>query len=209
MKKYNVITKELLIKEYIKNKNSVYKIAEIIGCTHMTVWNRIVQYGIPTRNKTDGYSGKGNPNYGKKHPGMNKGIKRSDATRKKLSLAKKGMYIGKNNPHFGKPVSPKWGKYKNINMRSNWEIKYAKYLDENNIKWLYESKRFDLGNTTYTPDFYLPKTNEYIEIKGYFPDKCKKKLNKFRVLYPKENFSILQGKELSNLGIKIEERFKK
>lgn len=104
-------------------------------------------------------------------------------------------------------MKPKWGKYKGINMRSNWEIKYAKYLDKNKIKWLYESQTFDLGDSAYTPDFYLPETNEYIEIKGYLTDKCKNKLNKFKEMYSNTNFAILQGRELNNLGIKIAERF--
>ena len=104
-------------------------------------------------------------------------------------------------------MKPKWGKYKGINMRSSWEIKYAKYLDKNNIKWLYESQTFDLGDSAYTPDFYLPKTNEYIEIKGYLTEKCKNKLNKFSKEYSNINLKILQGKELNELGIEIERRF--
>jgi hypothetical protein len=75
---------------------------------------------------------------------------------------------GKNSHRFGKPpIHGKRIRYKDICFRSSWEVAYAKYLDKNQIKWLYESKTFDLGNCTYTPDFYLPEKNEYIEIKGY------------------------------------------
>ena len=127
---------------------------------------------------------------------------------KRCSICQFKNNSGKNNWFYGKPsFHGKHGYYKNISMRSSWEIKYAKYLDKNNIKWLYESKTFDLGNSTYTPDFYLPKTNEYIEIKGYFPQKIKAKLNKFTKMYSNINFKILQGKELNDLGIKIERRF--
>lgn len=96
-------------------------------------------------------------------------IKHSELMKK---LYKKGIILserkyGKNHPRFGKIAEHgKGSMYRNTYMRSTWEIKYAQYLDSNNIKWLYESKTFDLGNTTYTPDFYLPETDEYIEIKG-------------------------------------------
>lgn len=108
---------------------------------------------------------------------------------------------GRNNNHFGKPIRPNWKKYKNIWFRSNWEVQYAKYLDKNKISWLYESKTFDLGNTTYTPDFYLPKTNEYIEIKGYKTDIFKNKIRKFKNQYRDINIKILNQKELKQLGV--------
>jgi len=109
---------------------------------------------------------------------------------------------GKNNPRFGKMASHGKGKnYKGIFMRSSWETKYAKYLDKNHIKWQYEPKTFDLGNSTYTPDFYLPKTNKYIEIKGWWRDDAKKKFNKFKKLYLKTRIEVLYQKDLKQLKI--------
>lgn len=108
---------------------------------------------------------------------------------------------GKRSVRFGKPANWHRVKYKNINMRSNYELLYAKYLDKNNIKWLYESKTFDLGDSTYTPDFYLPKTNKHIEIKGYFSDKAKIKFTKFKKQYPKINIEILRKEDLIQRGI--------
>lgn len=108
----------------------------------------------------------------------------------------KGTFKGKNNGRFGKvPSHGKSSYYKNIFMRSSWEIAYAKYLDKNNIKWLYESKIFDLGDTTYTPDFYLPETDEYIEIKGWWRDKSKIKFDLFRQKYPKIKIIVITKKE--------------
>lgn len=75
-------------------------------------------------------------------------------------------------------------KYKNMSFRSSWEIVYAKWLDSKNIKWLYEEKRFNLGDSTYIPDFYLPSTDEYIEIKGFQTDTFKKKYTLFKERYP-------------------------
>jgi len=137
-------------------------------------------------------TGKNNSNYGKKHPGLNKG-------------KNNGMYgkTGKNNPMFGKITHGKWGIYKEIKMRSSWEIKYARYLDSKNIKWQYEPKTFDLGDSTYTPDFYLPETNEYIEIKGWWRGNSKKKFKKFKELYPEIKITILEEKEFGKIVEKL------
>ena len=65
-------------------------------------------------------------------------------------------------------------------MRSSYEIAYAKYLDNMNIEWQYESTTFNLGDTTYTPDFYLPDRDKYIEIKGWWREDAKIKFKKFK-----------------------------
>jgi DNA-directed RNA polymerase subunit RPC12/RpoP len=91
--------------------------------------------------------------------------------------------------------------YKNIRLRSNYELFYAKYLDKNKITWSYESKTFDLGKTTYTPDFYLPKTNEYIEVKGWWRLDALKKFNLFKKLYPTIKIKIINKKILKLLKL--------
>jgi hypothetical protein len=98
---------------------------------------------------------------------------------------------GKNHPCFGKTMKPHFIQYKNIWFRSNWEVTLAKELDSKRIKWLYEPKTFDLGNTTYTPDFYLAKTKEYIEVKGYKSEAFENKFKLFKKLYPKIKIKIL------------------
>jgi hypothetical protein len=109
---------------------------------------------------------------------------------------------GKRSVLFGKPSHHgKREKYNNILMRSSYEVKYAKYLDKQGITWLYESKTFDLGNCTYTPDFYLPETDTYIEIKGYWRDDAIKKFKLFKKLYSKINIEVLDYKKLKNLNI--------
>jgi len=92
-------------------------------------------------------------------------------------------------------------KYNNIFFRSSWEVKFAKWCDNRNIKWEYEPKTFDLGKTTYTPDFYVPIYAAYIEIKGYFRPDARKKVNLFKKLYPKEELMILKEKNLRKLGV--------
>lgn len=56
--------------------------------------------------------------------------------------------------------------YKGIRFRSSWEVDFAMRLDELDIAWKYESKTFKLADgRRYTPDFYLPKLDIFIEIK--------------------------------------------
>ena len=46
--------------------------------------------------------------------------------------------------------------YKNIWFKSGWEVKVAKYFDDNNIEWKYENESYSLSDTrSYTPDFSI------------------------------------------------------
>ncbi len=91
--------------------------------------------------------------------------------------------------------------YKGIYFKSSYEFKYAKYLDNKNIKWLYESKIFDLGSCSYRPDFYLPKTYTYIEIKGYWRDDAKKKFKLFKKIYKNIKIKVLNKLILQEIGV--------
>jgi hypothetical protein len=87
---------------------------------------------------------------------------------------------------------------KKIWMRSSWEVAYAKWLDKRKVKWLYESRAFYVGESkryngaTYCPDFYLVTARRYVEIKGAYLFGARAKLNRFRKLYPKKRFSVLE-----------------
>ena len=158
-------------------------------CGHkgLTLGNKNGMYGKPSI-----WKGKKRPNvsgtkhcfYGKKRP-----------------LHSKRM-TGKRNPMYGKP-SPgiKHKQYKKIKMRSSYEIAYAKYLDNLNIIWEYEAKTFDLGNTTYTPDFYIPYKDLYIEVKGYWRGNAKTKFNLFIKKYPHINIVLLEQNDLKLMGV--------
>jgi hypothetical protein len=154
--------------------------------------------------------GKNNPNYKngssciKRHClDCKKIISRGSKGRCKTCSSKihSQRMIGINNPFYGKIPQYKTYYYKNILMRSSWEVKYAKYLDKNNIKWDYEPKFFELGYTTYTPDFYLPKTDEYIEIKGWWRDKSLLKFKLFKKLYKNIKITVLNKNDLMKLNI--------
>lgn len=60
-----------------------------------------------------------------------------------------------------------------VTVQGTWEKKYAEFLNAKNIPWT-KSRTIkfnwtdDQGiNRIYYPDFYLPETDEYIEIKGF------------------------------------------
>ena len=71
-----------------------------------------------------------------------------------------GTIVEYNSPNQGR-----------IKFRSKLEAKYAKELDDSGVDWFYEKESFqyigkDGKRRTYTPDFYLPDEDKYIEIKG-------------------------------------------
>jgi len=186
--KYHISKKEL-IKLYIKQKYTLQKIANFFNCSVCVIQNKFKIYKINARKNSY-------------YDVWNKGTigLYSKEYRKKLS-DNHADFRGKKSGTFGKIYHGKSGKYKGIWMRSSWEIAYAKYLDRQRIKWIYESKTFDLGETTYTPDFYLPEQDLYIEIKGYWREDALKKFKIFKKLYKNIKLSILEKKELQKLGI--------
>lgn len=50
--------------------------------------------------------------------------------------------------------------------RSRWEANYARILNLFGAPWIYEYKKFKTPYGSYTPDFYLPEQNVYVEVKG-------------------------------------------
>lgn len=56
--------------------------------------------------------------------------------------------------------------YSGYHFRSRLEARWAVALDSMGIPWEYEPEGFELNGCRYLPDFYLPQTNAYLEIKG-------------------------------------------
>ena len=92
--------------------------------------------------------------------------------------------------------------YNGVDLHGSWELKYAKHLDSNNILWercntvfkyVFEGKE-----RQYKPDFFLPDTNEYVEIKGYVTPKDQAKWEQF----PKDiTLKVLMKQDLKKLNI--------
>lgn len=83
--------------------------------------------------------------------------------------------------------------------RSSWEYDFAKHLqclleDGKIMEWRYEPDVFDLGHTTYTPDFRVTSTcttDSYVEVKGWMNDRSAEKLLLFWMLYPTVKLALI------------------
>jgi hypothetical protein len=143
-------------------------------------------------------------------------MKFSDEHRANISKAQTGKKRGPTGPYKtptvrkGKPFSAEHRKnligcrrigrypktllrYKATRFRSKWELSVAKIFSKRGIRWRYESKRFHLGDRTYTPDFYLPEQDCYWEIKGWFDPKFKQTLKLLREQYPEVSVVVATG----------------
>lgn len=116
----------------------------------------------------------------------------SDDTKQKLSIIMKEKY-SKNPPKVA--GRSKCGWYKGFYCRSSWELAYLIYHLEHNIniesvtsgfKYIWEGSEH-----TYFPDFYLPDTNTYVEIKGYYSKQSLEKTKQFE-----GNLLVLRYREL-------------
>lgn len=103
----------------------------------------------------------------------------------------------KSTPRFSHPV----------------EAVFSKILDFYGIQWDYEPKTFPLewdesGNVTtaFSPDFYLPEQNLYIELTVLRPKLTAIKTRKLRLmheLYPDINIKLFKRRELRNMMIRF------
>ncbi len=106
----------------------------------------------------------------------------NEESKKKIS---KSMMGNRNANHRGDRQSF----YNDIRMDSSWEVKVAKYLDENNYNWEYATNRYLLSTGQYIhPDFFIindkKEVIKVIEVKGYFREKNKFKFELFLNEYP-------------------------
>jgi hypothetical protein len=74
-------------------------------------------------------------------------------------------------------------------VRSKWEANLVRYYRFTKTEFVYEPKEFEFvglkrGNRFYKPDFYLPKEDRYVEIKGYLDATSITKLKRFRKYFP-------------------------
>lgn len=62
--------------------------------------------------------------------------------------------------------------------RSDYELSVAKYLAEQGVKFEYESQKLEYQPKPkiYTPDFYLPEQDIYVEAKGFFSPADRQKM---------------------------------
>ncbi|MCK5566712.1 MAG: hypothetical protein KAI62_02295 [Actinomycetia bacterium] len=100
----------------------------------------------------------------------------------------------------------------NIIFAHESEKEFAKILDFYRIKWEYESKTFtlewdknDIPVLSFTPDFYLPELDLYIELTTLnqkLVTKKNRKIKKVRELYPEINVKLFYKKDYNSLLFK-------
>lgn len=148
-----------------------------------------------------------------------------EATREKLSRAKKGKKLSNDTKEKLSEIRSKyieekggggfldigWYSIKNIagiefKVRGTWELKYAEYLNSKGILWdrniSFKYIKEDGVQRTYYPDFHLPLTQEYKEVKGYFSEKDKTKIR----LVEEQNkvkIDLLFKEDLESLGVNL------
>jgi len=65
-------------------------------------------------------------------------------------------------------------------LRGNYEVDFANCLNDMNILWNHDNciVPYMIGKKVkrYLPDFWIPSWNAYVETKGYFSDKDRRKL---------------------------------
>lgn len=93
------------------------------------------------------------------------------------------------------------------------EESFAKILDYYGVEWQYEPRTFALewdsdGKVTeaFTPDFYLPQQNLYIELTTLRPKlstRKNRKLNRLQELYPDVQIKLFKRRDLRSLMIKF------
>jgi hypothetical protein len=66
-------------------------------------------------------------------------------------------------------------RYKGRLYRSKLEADWARTFDAIKLQHQYEKEGHYFGDVFYLPDFFLPKSRQYVEVKGLFePDDCRK-----------------------------------
>ncbi len=67
-----------------------------------------------------------------------------------------------------------------IYFRSSWEANFARYLTFIGKKWEYEPGSFRLASgKRYVPDFWVEEESTYYEVKGFYSEGAKKKVEDF------------------------------
>ena len=92
------------------------------------------------------------------------------------------------------------------------EEAFAKILDYYGIEWRYEPRTFaldwnDQGDVleAFSPDFYLPQQDLYIELTTLRPElttKKNRKLRRMKELYPQINIKLFKRRDLRDLLVK-------
>lgn len=63
-------------------------------------------------------------------------------------------------------IAPLETRYAGCRFRSRLEARWAVFFNALRIPWQYEPQGFQIGEEAYLPDFYLPQSKTWVEVKG-------------------------------------------
>ena len=66
--------------------------------------------------------------------------------------------------------------YRGHRFRSRLEARWAVFFDHLGIRWVYEPEGLYINGVCYLPDFYLPDSHQFFEVKGVLTDADEKKV---------------------------------
>lgn len=69
------------------------------------------------------------------------------------------------------------------------------------ITWEFAPRTFDIGGHTYTPDFFLPQSGTYIEVKNFWSSYAAKRDAAFRARYPDIVLKVIMKDEYKGLEL--------
>lgn len=130
---------------------------------------------------------------------------RNETEKVKRSRGLKGHRYGKD-ASVGSGICS-WYFYEGIKYQGSWEFKLGLWFKSEGIKFICHEgvKRFEYRinekTFTYCPDFYLLEENNFVEVKGYFSEKDKRKMEIVRKTYPEISFEIYDKKRLDKNNI--------
>jgi DNA-directed RNA polymerase subunit RPC12/RpoP len=92
-------------------------------------------------------------------------------------------------------------------VRSSWEADFARVLRHLGVEYQYEPRRFALARPdgsplTYAPDFYVPESRCFYEIKGWMDERSAEKVRLFREQYPDETLIVIDKTQFAELQMR-------
>lgn len=165
---------DVAVKLYFDGGLSLSDIANKCGCTKNAVYQLFKRNGVKCRSRSDAVSGKNNPIFGVGHNDESK-----EKMVKAYSMEVRRPFVG-NNFVSSLEGTPLQGE---VVVRSSWEAAVIRYFNSRSTLFMYEPRTFlldiDGKKSSYLPDFYLPKEEMYIEVKGWEKEGGIKKFEAF------------------------------
>lgn len=127
---------------------------------------------------------------------------------RKLSFAhKQKLSLYRSKAMENNELHCKWYEVDGKKVQGTWEKRVAERLCDLSIKWERVRLQYD-GHRHYTPDFFLPELNLYIEVKGWWKSSDHRKMEAvlkehsidIRVIEKESDLSTFEIDKLQNYG---------